>query len=122
MVFVIVVIACAVKAQSAILRLFFAMRIFRVPIARPKPFNRGWVKETESVEVTAGFSKLAPAVELLRVLFHATVKLVPVSKVCEYWFWNCVEWEAIAVRLLVPLPEIKGLFTGVETTATEAVL
>ena len=52
MVLVIVVMACAVKAQSAILRLFFAMRMLRVPMAIPKPFKRGWEKETERNDCT----------------------------------------------------------------------
>ena len=77
MVFVIVVIACCAKAQSAILRLFFAMRMLRVHKVLPKPFKSGCEIEIESDEFTSGLKKLA-MLELLRVLFQFTVRLVPV--------------------------------------------
>src|SRR5213594_188478 len=59
MVFVTVVIACWVKAQSAILRLFFAMRMLRVPTERPKPFSNCCWNPAKIVVCTEGLKRLA---------------------------------------------------------------
>src|SRR6266568_4700861 len=79
-VFVVVVIACCVNAQSAILRLFLAIRIFLVLTARPKPFSSCCWKPTKIEDCTEGLNKLALELEELRVLSQAVKKVVPVWK------------------------------------------
>src|SRR5580704_11691201 len=124
MVLVTVVMACCAKAQSAILRLFFAMRILRVFTAIPKPFNSACVKPIVKVDCTAGLKRLAVEVELVRVLFQLTNKLVPVSKPRDTWLLNCVVWVWRVVRVAtpVPVPEMNGLLTGVERSSMKIVL
>ena len=62
---------------------------------------------------------MAVDVELVRVLFQLTVKLVPVSKPRDTWLLNCVLWVSsfVSVATPVPVPEMKGLLTGVERSS-----
>src|SRR5260370_18500208 len=114
MVFVTVVMACWVKAQSAILRLFFAMRMLRVLTARPNPFSNCCWNPTKIVDDTEGLNKLAEEVEEFLVLSQAVKKVVPVWKPCAY----CVlKVEVCNVSLAsdespVPAPEVRRLLTG----------
>src|SRR5260370_4810662 len=123
MVFVTVVMACWVKAQSAILRLFLAMRMFRV-LTRPNPFNNCCWKPTKSEDCTDGLNKLALEVDELRVLSKAVKNVVPVWKPWEY----CVlKVEVCIVSLAseespVPVPEVKGLLTGTLRSSTLSVV
>src|SRR6267143_5738899 len=106
--------ACWVKAQSAILRLFLAIRIFRVLTASPKPFSNCCWKPAKSVVVTEGLNKFAAELEELRVLSQAAKSVVPVWNPCEY----CVlKVDVCNVSLAsaespVPVPEVRGLLTG----------
>ena len=84
MVFVTVVIACWVKAQSAILRLFFAMRMLRVPTERPKPFSNCCWNPAKIVVCTEGLKRLALKDAEFRVLSHAVKKVVPVANPWAY--------------------------------------
>src|ERR1700674_5908476 len=84
MVFVTVVMACWVKAQSAILRLFLAMRMFRVLTERPKPFSNCCWNPTNIEDCTEGLNRLAAEVEEERVLAQKEKKGVPVWKTWEY--------------------------------------
>src|SRR6266403_1852261 len=68
MVLVTVVMACWVKAQSAILRLLLAMRIFRVLMERPKPFSNCCWKPAKIEVVTEGLNKFAAELEEPRVI------------------------------------------------------
>src|SRR5208282_1588866 len=118
MVFVTVVMACCANAQSAILRLFLAMRILRVLTAIPKPFSNCCWKPSEMVVCTAGLKRLKIELVELRVLFQETNKLVPLWKPCEYWKLYCELWEnkpggVVREDVPVPVPEVSGLFTGV---------
>src|SRR5216684_4766630 len=114
MVFVTVVIACWLKAQSAILRLFLAMRIFRVFTERPKPFSNCCWNPTKIEDCTEGLNKLAADVEEVRVLSNVVKKVVPVWKPWEY----CVLKVEVCNTSLasaespVPVPEVRGLLTG----------
>src|SRR6266436_9907 len=122
MVFVTVVMACCAKAKSAILRLFFAMRMLRVFTETPKPFKRGCVKETDSVDETAGLKKLA-AGEDWRLLFQVTLTFVPVRKVSVNWLLYCAECDTTAPTTAAePVPERKGLLIGVSTSENETLL
>src|SRR5215469_12252426 len=105
MVLVTVVMACWAKAQSAILRLFLAIMMFRRLTVRPKPLSSCWEKLTVSADCTAGLKRFAEALELLRVLFQLAVKLVPVSKPRVNELLNCKLWLTRRVRL-VPVPEM----------------
>src|SRR5713101_2211107 len=114
MVFVTVVIACWVKAQSAILRLFLAMRMLRVLTLRPKPFSNCCWNPAKIEDCTEGLNKFAAEVEELRVLSHAVKNVVPVWKPWAYWV---LKVEVCNVSLAseespVPVPEVKGLLTG----------
>src|SRR5712664_4805743 len=88
MVFVTVVMACCVKAQSAIFRLLLAMRIFRVLTALPKPFSNCCWKPAKIVVVTEGLNKFAAELEELRELSQAAKSVVPVWKPWEYCVLN----------------------------------
>src|SRR5260370_16522488 len=113
MVFVTVVMACCVKAQSAILRLFLAMRMFRVLIERPKPFSSCCWNPAKIEDCTEGLNKLAADVEEVRVLSNVVKKVVPVWKPWEY----CVLKVEVCNTSLasaaspVPVPEMRGLLT-----------
>src|SRR6266403_3423913 len=114
MVFVTVVMACWVNAQSAILRLFLAMRMFRVLTARPKPFSNCCWNPTKTEDCTEGLNKFAAEVEEFRVLSQAVKKVVPVWNPWEYCELNV---ELCNVSLAsednpVPVPEVSGLLTG----------
>src|SRR6266403_1857278 len=74
MVFVTVVMACWVNAQSAILRLFLAMRMFRVLTARPKPFSNCCWNPTKTEDCTEGLNKFAAEVEEVRGLLTGTLR------------------------------------------------
>src|SRR6266403_438134 len=114
MVFVTVVMACWVKAQSAILRLLLAMRIFRVLMERPKPFSNCCWKPAKIEVVTEGLNKFAAELEELRVLFQDANKEVPVWKACEYRVLNVEVWivSGTSPETPVPVPEVSGLLTG----------
>src|SRR6266853_1007816 len=88
MVFVTVAMACWVNAQSAILRLFLAIRMFRVLTERPNPFSNCCCIPTKIEDCTEGLNKLAAEVEEERVLSHPVKKLVPVWKPCTYCVLN----------------------------------
>ena len=77
-VFVIVVIACCENARSAILRLFFAMRMLRVFTFVPNPFSSCCERPTKIDDCTDGLNKFAGDVDELRVLSHAVKNVVPV--------------------------------------------
>src|SRR5260370_812207 len=102
------------KAQSAILRLLWAMRMFRVLTERPNPFSNCCWNPTKIEDCTAGLNRLAAEVEEFRVLFQKENKVVPVWKPWEY----CVlKVEVCNVSLAsvespVPVPEVRGLLTG----------
>ena len=124
MVFVTVVMACWVKAQSAILRLFLAMRMFRVFTERPNPFSNCCWKPTKIVDVTEGLNKFAAEVEEERVLSQAVKKVVPVWKPWAYWV---LKVEVCNVSLAseespVPVPEVNGLLTGMLRSSIESVV
>src|SRR6266568_7345971 len=113
MVFVTVVMACWVNAQSAILRLFLAMRMLRV-LTRPNPFSNCCWKPTKIEDCTEGLNRLADEVEELRVLSKRVKNVVPVWKPSAYWV---LKVEVCKVNLAsaespVPVPEVKGLLTG----------
>src|SRR6266446_4016274 len=113
MVLVTVVMACWVKAQSAILRLL-AMRIFRVLTERPKPFSNCCWKPAKIVVVTEGLNKFAVEVERLRVLSQAANSVVPVWNPWEYCVLNvdvCIV-SGTSADTPVPVPEVSGLLTG----------
>src|SRR5580658_9246682 len=118
MVFVIVVMACCAKAQSAILRLFLAMRMLRVLTAMPKPFKSAWEKPIVRVDCTAGLKKFSVEFELLRVLFQLMLRFVPVSKFWEYCVLNWVVWLTRFNSPATPVPEMNGLLTGVKASLT----
>src|SRR5258708_36957582 len=84
MVFVTVVIACWVKAQSAILRLFLAMRMFRELTERPKPFSNCCWNPTKIEDCREGLKRFAADVEELRVLSHGLRNGVPVLNPWKY--------------------------------------
>src|SRR5216684_9411536 len=114
MVFVTVAMACCVNAQSAILRLFLAMRMLRVLTERPNPFSNCCWNPTKIEDCTEGLNRLAAEVEEERVLSQMEKKVVPVWKPWEY----CVlKVEVCNASLLsatspVPVPEVRGLLTG----------
>src|SRR5258708_7482396 len=122
MVLVTVVMACCVKAQSAILRLFLAMRMLRVLTERPKPFNNCCENPAKIVEDTEGLNKFAAEVEEFRVLSHAVKKVVPVWKP---WANVVLKVEVCTVSLAspespVPVPEVRGLLTGMLRSSIES--
>src|SRR5882672_1920318 len=114
MALVTVVMACWAKAQSAILRLLLAMRIFRVFTERPKPLSNCCWNPTNIEDFTRRLNRLAAEVEEERVLSQKEKKVVPVWKPWEY----CVlKVEVCNVSLAnaespVPVPEVRGLLTG----------
>src|SRR5713101_8755358 len=113
MVFVTVVMACWVKAQAAILRLFLAMRILRV-LTRPNPLSNCCWNPTKIEDCTEGLNRLAAEVEEFLVLSHAVKKVVPVWKP---WASCVLKVEVCRVSLAseeapVPVPEVRGLLTG----------
>src|SRR5205814_10202342 len=85
MVFVTVVMACPVKARSAILRLFLAMRMLRVLTERPNPFSNCCWNPTKIEDCTEGLNKLAPEAEEERVLSQVVKKAVPDCKPWATW-------------------------------------
>src|SRR5260370_28876084 len=85
MVFVTVVMACWAKAQSAILRLFLAMRMFRVFTERPKPLSNCCVNPAKIADVTEGLNKFAAEVEEFRVLSNAGKNVVSDWKPWVNW-------------------------------------
>src|ERR1700693_748524 len=114
MVFVTVVMACWVKAQSAILRLFLAMRMFRVLTERPKPFSNCCWNPTKSEDCTEGLNRFAAEVEELRVLLKVVKNVVPVW---NPWAYCVLNVEVCRVNLAsdespVPVPDVRGLLTG----------
>src|ERR1700730_194884 len=114
MVLVTVVMACWVNAQSAIFRLFLAMRIFRVLTERPKPLSNCCWKPTKIEDCTEGLNRFAAEVEEFRVLSKVVKKVVPVWKPWEYWV---LKVEVCNVSLAsderpVPVPDVRGLLTG----------
>src|SRR5437867_7349684 len=114
MVLVTVVMACWVKAQSAILRLLLAMRIFRVLTERPKPFSNCCWKPAKIEVCTEGLNKFAAELEELRVLSQAANSVVPVWNPWEYCVLNvdvCIV-SGTRAETPVPVPEISGLLTG----------
>src|SRR5207253_9476687 len=120
MVFVTVVMACWVKAQSAILRLFLAMRMLRVLTERPNPFSNCCWNPTKIEDCTEGLKRLAAEVEEERVLSQKEKNVVPVWKPWEYCVLNV---EVCNVSLAseespVPVPEVKGLLTGTLRSST----
>src|SRR5580700_8303276 len=123
MVLVTVVMACCVKAQSAILRLFLAIRMFRLLTARPNPLSNCCWKPTKIEDCTEGLNKFAAEVEELRVLSNVVKNVVPVWKPWEY----CVlKVEVCNVNLAsdespVPVPEVRGLLTGTLRSSTPRV-
>src|SRR5260370_42606431 len=114
MVFVTVVIACWLKAQSAILRLLLAMRIFRVFTERPKPFSNCCWNPTTIEDCTKGLNRLAAEVEEERVLAQKEKKVVPGWKPSEYCVLKCEVCNAslLSATSPVPVPEVRGLLTG----------
>src|SRR5260370_7344406 len=124
MVFVTVVMACCVKVQSAVLRLFLAMRMFRVLIERQKPFSSCCWNPAKIEDCTEGLNRLAADVEEVRVLSNAAKKVVPVWKPWEYWV---LKVEVCTVNLVretspVPVPEVRGLLTGMLRSSIETVV
>src|SRR5215475_2217075 len=113
MVLVIVVIACWAKARSAILRLFFAMRMLRV-FTEPKPFSNCCEKPTNNEDCTDGLNKFASDVEELRVLSQAPNRVVPVWNPSLNCVLNVEVWSVSreSAEMPVPVPEVRGLFTG----------
>src|SRR5882762_1277656 len=106
--------ACWVKAQSAILRLFLAMRMFRVFTERPNPLSNCCWNPTKIEDCTEGLNKFAAEVEELRVLSNVVKKVVPVWKP---WAYCVLKVEVCCVSLAseespVPVPEVRGLLTG----------
>src|SRR5258708_36671339 len=96
MVFVTVVMACWVKAQSAILRLFLAMRMFRVLTERPNPVSNCCWNPTKIEDCTEGLNKFAAEVEELRVLSNVVKKVVPVW---NPWAYCVLKVEVCKVSL-----------------------
>src|SRR5690242_12366416 len=124
MVFVTVLMACCVKAQSAILRLFFAMRILRVLTAVPKPLSNCCWNPTKIEDCTEGLNKFAADVEEERVLSQAAKKVVPVWRPWLNWV---LKVEVCSVNLAseerpVPVPEVRGLLTGTLRSSTVSVV
>src|SRR5260370_13947348 len=114
MVFVTVLIACCVKAQSAILRLFLAMRMFLVPTERPNPFSDCCWNAAKIVDCTEGVKRLALKDAEFRVLSHAVKKRVPVENPWAYCTLKIEVWVARAAseETPVPVPEVRGLLIG----------
>src|SRR5207244_10508069 len=114
MVFVTVVMACWVKAQSAILRLFLAMRMLRVLTERPNPFSNCCWNPTKIEDCTEGLNKLAAEVEEERVLSQAVKKVVPVWKPWATWVLKVAVCRVSLAsdESPVPVPEVRGLLTG----------
>src|SRR5215467_12321977 len=114
MVFVTVVMACCVNAQSAILRLFLAMRMLRKLTSRPKPLSNCCWKPAKIDDWTDGLNRFACEDEDDRVLFQVAKSVVPVAKPSL----NCVlNWEVWVTRLEsvdtpVPVPDVSGLLIG----------
>src|ERR1700674_1099990 len=124
MVFVTVVMACCVKAQSAILRLFFAMRMLRVLTERPKPFSNCCWKPAKIEEVTEGLKRFAAEVDEFRVLSQVVKNVVPVW---NPWAYCVLKVEVCTVSLAsaespVPVPEVSGLLTGKLRSSIERVV
>src|ERR1700674_817721 len=120
MVFVTVVMACWVKAQSAILRLFLAIRMFRVLTERPNPLSNCCWNPTKIEDCTEGLNKFAAEVEEFRVLSKVVKKVVPVWNPWAYWV---LKVEVCKVSLAseespVPVPEVRGLLTGTLRSST----
>src|SRR5215475_15392606 len=102
-----VVMACWEKAQSAILRLFFAMRMLRV-FTLPKPFNSCCWKPKKMEDCTDGLNKFAAEDEELRVLSHDANTVVPVwnpSLTCVLKVEVC-SVSAVNADWPVPVPEV----------------
>src|SRR5467141_2647161 len=106
--------ACWVKAQSAILRLFLAMRIFRVLTERPKPFSNCCWNPTKIEDVTDGLNKFAAELEEVRELSQMVKNVVPVW---QHWAYCVLKVGGGGVSLAieespVPVPDISWLVAG----------
>src|SRR5450432_577397 len=126
MVLVTVVMACAMKTRSAILRLFLAIMMLRRPMKVPKPLRSCWLNPAVSEDCTLGLKKLAEEPEEERVLSQATLMVVPGLKLWLYATLKMEAWECKPVRLLAPtpVPDKKGLLTAVvrESSSAAAVM
>src|SRR5260370_8336722 len=113
MVLVTVLIACWVKAQSAILRLFLAMRMFRVFTARPNPFSNCCWNPAKIVDCTEGLNRFAAEGGEDRGLFHAVKNMVPVWKPWEYWklYAELCKTTAVSARIPRPVPQYNRMLT-----------
>src|SRR5882724_12176681 len=87
----------------------------------PKPFSSCcW--NPMLIDVSAdGLKRRAGEVEELRVLFQETNMLVPGENPCVYCVLNVDVCAESSLMLLRPVPEIKGLFTGITRESIEYV-
>src|SRR6202030_1005002 len=109
---------------SASFRLFLAIKMFRRFANRPKPFSSCCCTPTTSDDDTSGLKKLAVGELDARVLFHATVAVVPVENPSVRLLVYVPAWEdrvpAIGVAAVpVPVPEMNGLLIGVLRSSKE---
>ena len=87
---------------------------------KPKPFKSCCWNRTVKVDDTEGLKKFSGELDDDRVLSHDAVTVVPVENPCEYCAWYCAVWVINPVRLDTPVPEMNGLFTGVDTSSKYA--
>src|ERR1700683_4700973 len=87
---------------------------------KPKPFKSCCWNTTVKVDETEGLKKFSGELEDDRVLSHDAVTVVPVENPCEYcvWYWDV--WVIRPVSPDTPVPEMNGLFTGVDTSSKNA--
>src|SRR5712691_10762179 len=104
--------ACCANCKTVIFRLFLAIRMLRVFGRSPNPFRSCCEMHTKSVDCTDGLKILNAEVDELRVLFHDAKKPVPEWKPCEYCVLYCAVCVVRLVKDVVPVPEMKGLLTG----------
>src|ERR1700733_1301468 len=84
---------------------------------KPKPFKSCCWNVIVNDDCTDGLKKFSGELDEERVLSHAAVTVVPVAKFCEYWLLYCAVWVINPVRLVTPVPEMKGLLIGVDTSS-----
>src|ERR1700739_607290 len=87
----------------------------------PNPFSSCCWKPMLIDDSTDGLKRSAGEVEELRVLFQDTNMLVPGEKPCVYCVLNVDVCAESAVIPATPVPEIKGLFTGMTRESIEYV-
>ena len=96
----------------------------------PNPFNSGWVRSTVIEDWTKGFNRSFVTLVEPRVLLKLTCSCVPVAKFCEStggYKRHCGHGTAAGADLTgdpvveTPVPESRGLFTGVVSSWSEIV-